>query len=58
MIRVSLIRPLSRRVLATFWAFAFCEGIGAVSAGAPSRLLVDYPEPYRSQVLDYLFKPN
>jgi len=34
------------------------EGIGAVSAGASSRLLVDYPEPQRSQILDYLFKPN
>ncbi len=34
------------------------EGIGAVSAGASSRLLIDYPEPYRSQILDYLFKPN
>ena len=34
------------------------DGIGAVSAGASSRLLIDYPEPYRSQVLDYLFKPN
>ncbi|HEY5255736.1 MAG TPA: hypothetical protein VIJ53_13860 [Acidobacteriaceae bacterium] len=34
------------------------EGIGALSAGASSRLLIDYPEPYRSQILDYLFKPN
>ena len=34
------------------------DGIGAVSAGASSRLLIDYPEPSRSQVLDYLFKPN
>ncbi|HWR14098.1 MAG TPA: family 16 glycoside hydrolase [Terriglobales bacterium] len=34
------------------------EGIGAISAGASSRLLIDYPEPYRSQILDYLFKPN
>lgn len=34
------------------------DGIGAVSAGASSRLLVDYPEPERSQILDYLFKPN
>src|ERR1019366_1460623 len=34
------------------------EGIGALSAGASSRLLIDYPEPQRSQVLDYLFKPN
>ncbi|MGC2398573.1 MAG: LamG-like jellyroll fold domain-containing protein [Acidobacteriaceae bacterium] len=34
------------------------EGIGALSAGASSRLLYDYEEPYRSQVLDYLFKPG
>ncbi|HUY13454.1 MAG TPA: galactosylceramidase [Terriglobia bacterium] len=33
------------------------EGIGAVSAGASSRLLIDYPDPARSQILDYLFKP-
>jgi galactosylceramidase len=31
---------------------------GAVSASGSSRLLFDYPEPYRSQILDYLFKPN
>ncbi|RXM94793.1 Galactocerebrosidase [Acipenser ruthenus] len=29
-----------------------------ICAEATSRLLVNYPEPYRSQVLDYLFKPN
>lgn len=29
------------------------EGIGAVSAGASSRLLIDYPEPYRSDILDF-----
>lgn len=34
------------------------DGIGAVSAGAPSRLLIDYPEPERRQILDYLFKPD
>ncbi len=34
------------------------EGLGAVSAGASSRLLIDYAEPYRSQILDYLFKPH
>jgi len=34
------------------------EGIGAVSAGASTRLLPDYPEPQRSQILDYLFKPK
>jgi galactosylceramidase len=34
------------------------EGLGALSAGASSRLLLDYPEPERSQVLDFLFKPG
>ena len=34
------------------------EGVGALSAGASSRLLIDYPEPQRSQILDYLFKPR
>ena len=34
------------------------QGIGALSAGASSRLLIDYPEPERSQILDYLFKPG
>lgn len=33
------------------------EGIGALSAGASSRLLIDYPEPQRSDILDFLFKP-
>ncbi len=34
------------------------EGIGALSAGATSRLLIDYPEPQRSRILDFLFKPK
>ncbi len=34
------------------------EGLGAVSAGASSRLLIDYPEPQRNEILDYLFKPG
>ncbi|XP_075388486.1 galactocerebrosidase isoform X2 [Tenrec ecaudatus] len=35
------------------------DGVGAISGGgATSRLLVNYQEPYRSQILDYLFKPN
>jgi hypothetical protein len=35
------------------------DGIGAASAGGGnSRLLIDYPEPSRSQILDYLFKPG
>jgi hypothetical protein len=33
-------------------------GIGAISGGgATSRLLIDYPEPQRSQLLDLMFKP-
>ncbi|GAA4341184.1 ricin-type beta-trefoil lectin domain protein [Mucilaginibacter gynuensis] len=34
------------------------EGIGAVSAGASTRNLVDYPEKQRSEVLDFLFRPK
>jgi O-glycosyl hydrolase len=34
------------------------DGLGAASAGASSRLLIDYPEPQRSQILNYLFKPG
>ena len=35
------------------------DGIGAVSGGGGnSRLLIDYPEPERSEILDYLFKPG
>ena len=34
------------------------EGIRALSAGASSRLLIEYPEPFRSQILDILFKPK
>jgi hypothetical protein len=33
-------------------------GVGGVSAGGSSRLLIDYPEPERSQILDYLFRPD
>lgn len=34
------------------------DGIGGLSAGASSRLLVDYIEPSRSGILDALFLPN
>jgi galactosylceramidase len=34
------------------------EGIGVVSAGGNTNLLMDYPEPYRSDILDFLFKPK
>jgi len=33
-------------------------GVGALSAGGNSRLLYDYPEEQRSQILDYVFKPK
>ncbi|WP_053851543.1 ricin-type beta-trefoil lectin domain protein [Streptomyces sp. NRRL B-24085] len=35
------------------------DGVGAISGGGGnSRLLIDYPEPQRGQVLDYLFRPG
>ncbi|GAB3891280.1 ricin-type beta-trefoil lectin domain protein [Kibdelosporangium lantanae] len=35
------------------------DGVGAISGGGGnSRLLIDYPEPQRTQLLDYLFKPG
>ncbi|MDR3627100.1 MAG: T9SS type A sorting domain-containing protein [Ignavibacteriaceae bacterium] len=35
------------------------DGIGAVSGGGgTSRLLFDYPDKQRNEILDYLFKPN
>ena len=34
------------------------DGLGGLSAGASSRLLLDYKEPQRSQILDLLFKPK
>jgi hypothetical protein len=35
------------------------DGVGAISGGGGNtRLLYDYPEPQRSQILDYLFKPG
>jgi len=34
------------------------DGLGGLSAGASSRLLIDYPKAQRDEILDYLFKPN
>ena len=34
------------------------DGHGGLSAGASSRLLYDYEQSVRSEILDYLFKPN
>jgi len=39
-------------------AGAFFQGIGAISAGGNSRLLIDYPARERAQILDYLFTPH
>ncbi len=33
-------------------------GIGGESAGASTRLLVDYPKKQRNEILNYLFKPD
>jgi len=38
--------------------FQIYDGHGGLSAGASSRLLIDYNEPQRSEILDYLWKPN
>ena len=50
--------PASRIVLDGNSSGRTFDGLGAVSAGASSRLLIDYPEPQRSRILDYLFKPG
>jgi hypothetical protein len=34
------------------------DGHGGLSAGASSRLIYDYAEPARSEILDYLYKPK
>jgi Glycosyl hydrolase family 59 len=34
------------------------QGIGAISGGGNSRLLIDYPPGERAQILDYLFSPH
>jgi hypothetical protein len=34
------------------------QGIGAISGGGNSRLLIDYPARQRAQILDYLFTPH
>ncbi len=40
-------------------AGAAFQGVGAISGGGGnSRLLIDYPNPERQQILDYLFKPG
>ena len=33
-------------------------GVGAQSTAGSARLLIDYQEPQRSQILDFLFKPS
>ena len=50
-----LIRLEQPQDLSSLFVF---DGHGGLSAGASSRLLIDYPEPQRSEILDYLFLPN
>jgi hypothetical protein len=40
------------------WLDKTFDGVGGLSAGASTRLLVDYPEQERGWVLDYLFLPQ
>ena len=39
-------------------AYQRFDGIGGMSTGAQCRLLFDYPEPQRGEILDLLFLPN
>ena len=39
-------------------SYTLSGGVGAMSTAGTSRLLIDYAEPHRSQVLDYLFRPR
>jgi hypothetical protein len=34
------------------------DGLGAISSAGNSRFLIDYPEPRRGDLLDFLFKPG
>jgi hypothetical protein len=45
-------------VLSGATAFHTWDGHGGLSAGGSSRLLRDYSEPYRSDILDLLYKPS
>jgi hypothetical protein len=49
--------PTVLQVAATSPGLTF-DGVGSLSAGASSRLLVDYPPEQRNEVLDYLFTPG
>ena len=55
---LSLVHSTSYPISSTRLGRVF-DGIGGLSGGgATSRLLPDYSEPYKSQILDYLFKPH
>lgn len=56
---LNLASPAQRIVIDATSGGKIFDGVGAISGGGGnSRLLIDYPEPYRSQILDYLFKPG
>jgi galactosylceramidase len=52
---VALCAPIALSGAAPFQIY---DGHGGLSAGASSRLLLDYSEPYRSDILDWLYKPG
>ncbi len=64
LVTVTLTRPAAAATSTTITVSGTATGrtfygVGAISGGGGnSRLLVDYPEPQRSQILDYLFKPG
>ena len=58
LVACSLADDTPTRVDLTQLSYAF-DGMGALSGGGgTSRLLFDYPEPQRAQVLDALFMPK
>lgn len=56
---VAALAPLSRYPLDTAASGPIFDGIGAISGGGGETVLLPaYPEPQRSQILDFLFKPS
>jgi hypothetical protein len=53
----ALTAPIAISISASGATHVF-DGHGGLSAGASSRLLKDYAEPSRTQILDYLWKPD
>jgi len=54
-VAVGAINPVTLNGAAMHHRF---DGIGALSAGASSRLLWDYPPQQQADILDFLYKPS